>query len=676
MKRFLASLIITCFLSCVGILAIGQVQDPVSWKVSTNKVDDKKYEIIFDASIEMGWHLYSSQNPEGGPIVTTFNAKDPKGYVFSGKLLPLGKAKEEFDQIFGMKLSYFAAQGRFVQAVELEEGLSGATIIGEMEYQVCYEDKCIFLTKDFEISVGETKKTVEVAKPTTEIATSSTQKADGADKSDSSLFVFFLICFGFGLLGLLTPCVFPMIPMTISFFMSQQRNRFNSILNAFVFGISIILIYTSIGLLVSLTGVGASFTSMLVSHWIPNTLFFILFMVFAASFFGLFEIMLPSSLSTKTDSKAEKGGIIGSFFMALTLVIVSLSCVGPIVGAILVEAASGLGLKPIVGMFGFSLAFSIPFTLFAIFPSWLNKLPKSGGWLNSVKIVLGFIVLAFGFKFLSTIDQAYHLGILGRDVFLAIWIAIFSMLGLYLLGKIKFKFDSPVQHIGFFRMILAIATFAFVIYLIPGLFGAPLSGLSGLIPSKTTQSFDLEKLIGKQRVAVDTDKATICEEPRYADILHLPLGLNGYFDYNQALACAREHKKPLFLDFVGHSCANCKVMEQKVFSDPRVIEKLQNNFIVVALYVDERTKLPESEWVTSTFDGKVKNTVGKKNADLQITRFNVNSQPYYAILGNQEEVLAEPFGFNTNIDEFLKFLDKGIEQFKAKNTPTVFNFGK
>ncbi|MDD3568030.1 MAG: thioredoxin family protein, partial [Bacteroidales bacterium] len=464
------------------------------------------------------------------------------------------------------------------------------------------------------------------------------------------------------------PCVFPMIPMTVSFFMNKQKNRFNAILNAFVFGVSIIVIYSSIGLLVSLTSVGAGFANQLVSHWVPNLIFFILFMVFAASFFGLFEIMLPSSLSTKTDSQAERGGFIGSFFMALTLVIVSLSCVGPIVGAILVESAAGLGLKPIVGMFGFSLAFAIPFTLFAIFPSWLNKLPKSGGWLNSVKIVLGFIVLAFGMKFLSTIDLTYHLGILGREVYLAIWIVIFSMLGLYLLGKIKFKLDSKVEHIGFFRMLLAIASFSFVVYLLPGMFGAPLSGLSGLIPPKTTQSFDLERMIGQQRVATVQDKSTICEEPKYADILHLPHGLQGYFDYDQALACAREQNKPLFVDFVGHACSNCKVMEQRVWSDPRVLQRLQNEFVVVALYVDERTKLPEDEWVTSTVDGKVKSTVGRKNADFQISRFNVNSQPYYVLLGNDEELLTAPYGFNTNVEEFIKFLDKGIEQFKSTGT--------
>jgi thiol:disulfide interchange protein len=649
--------------------AFGQIQDPVTWKVSTNKIDDSKYEIIFDASIQMGWHLYSSENPDGGPIPTSFIFNENDAFTVSPKAKAIGKVKIEHDEIFNMEVAYFDLQARFTHEIVIKEGIAGANIIGEIEYQVCFEDKCIFLTKDFSTTIGEVEKVTKPSTPVTEKVQDTPQEK--SDESGSSLLIFFLISFGGGLLGLLTPCVFPMIPMTISFFMNKQKNRFNAILNAFVFGISIVVIYSSIGLLVSLSGLGAGFANQLVSHWLPNLIFFILFMVFASSFFGLFEIMLPSSLSTKADNQAERGGFIGSFFMALTLVIVSLSCVGPIVGAILVESAAGLGLKPLIGMLGFSLAFAIPFTLFAIFPSLLNKLPKSGGWLNSVKIVLGFIVLAFGLKFLATIDQAYHIGFLGREVYLALWIAIFIMLGLYFLGKIKFKFDSPVEHIGFFRMLLAIFTFAFVIYLIPGMFGAPLKGLSGVIPPKTGHSFDIERMIGQQRVMVQ-DKSSLCEEPKYADFLHLPHGLQGYFDYDQALACAREQNKPLFVDFVGHACANCKVMEQNVWSDPRVLQRLQNDYIVVALYVDERTKLPESEWITSTVDGKVKNTVGRKNADFQISRFNVNSQPYYVLLGNNEEQLTGSYGFNTNIDDFIAFLDKGIEEFKSKSAKSEF----
>ncbi len=652
--------------------SLGQVNDPVTWSISAKEVGENRNQIIFKASIDKGWHLYSIDIPPGGPIPTSFVFHESESYKLVNGIKQDGNKKVEFDPIFNMDVGYFDLDASFTQIVEFSEGYGGASISGLIEYQVCYEDKCIFFDKDFKLTLGDPSIAPKIA-----LASEGSSSEESDKKStteESSLLLFFLISFAAGLAGLLTPCVFPMIPMTVSFFMSKQKNRINAILNAFVFGISIIIIYSSLGLLVSLTGLGAGFANQLVSHWLPNLLFFILFMAFAASFFGLFEITIPSSLSTKTDSQAERGGFIGSFFMALTLVIVSLSCVGPIVGAILVESAAGLGLKPLIGMFGFSLAFAVPFTLFAIFPSWMQKLPKSGSWLNSVKIVLGFIVLAFGLKFLSTVDQTYHLGILGREVYLALWISIFIMLGLYLLGKIRFKFDSPVDHIGFFRMLLAILTFAFVIYLIPGMFGAPLKGLSGLIPPKTGHSFDLEQMIGQQpRTSSSETSQSLCDKPKYDDILHLPHGLLGYFDYDQALSCAREQNKPLFIDFVGHACANCKVMEQKVWSDPRVLERLRNNFIIVALYVDERTKLPELEWITSSVDGKVKSTIGRKNADFQISRFNVNSQPYYVLLDGNEKLLTDPYGFNTNVDEFIAFLDKGIDQFKSQDQKPTFN---
>ncbi|HZJ73451.1 MAG TPA: cytochrome c biogenesis protein CcdA [Perlabentimonas sp.] len=657
--------ILIVFFVALASIAGAQVNDPVSWTISSKQIDSHKYQIVLEASIDMGWHLYSSELPDGGPLPTSIVFEENDSYKIIGKLVPEGKPNVEFDEVFDMELAYFDAYAKFTQIIELNDGAEGANISGEIEYQACYEDKCIFLTKDFSTKVGNAITQTEASSQIDTIEESALPTE--ASNTDSSLLVFFLISFAAGLAGLLTPCVFPMIPMTVSFFMNKQKNRFNAILNAFIFGTSIIVIYTSIGLLVSLTGMGAGFANQLVSHWLPNLIFFVLFMAFAASFFGLFEIMLPSSLSTKTDSKAEKGGFVGSFFMALTLVIVSLSCVGPIVGAILVESAAGLGLKPLIGMFGFSLAFAVPFTLFAIFPSWLNKLPKSGGWLNSVKIVLGFIVLAFGLKFLATVDQAYHWNILGREVYLALWIAIFSMLGLYLLGKIRFKLDSKVEHIGFFRMLLAIASFAFVIYLIPGMFGAPLKGLSGLVPPKTGHSFDLEQMITQNQGVVSIqEKSSICQEPKYADILQLPHGLQGYFDYDQALACAKQQDKPLFVDFVGHACSNCKVMEQRVWSDPKVLEILQRDYVIVALYVDERTKLPESDWVISSIDGKVKKTMGKKNADFQISRFNVNSQPFYVLLSPNEELLAKPHGYNTNVDDFVAFLNEGVTQHNKK----------
>lgn len=649
------ALISFCMLMVSGV-SFGQIEDPVSWQVTSKQVSDKQYEIVFNATIEKDWHLYSTTLPAGGPLPTVFIFNESTDFTKTNEVKEFGKIKKVMDDIFKIEVSYYANEAKFVQLITLSENAPGTNVSGKIEYQACYEDKCIFLEKDFAVKVGEI--TAAATEPAVQ------EQPSTASQEGTSLIGFFFIAFIAGLAGLLTPCVFPMIPMTVSFFLNKQKNRFNAILNAFVFGISIVAIYTSIGLLVSLTSLGADFANNIVSHWLTNLIFFSLFLAFAASFFGLFEIMLPSSLSTKTDSKAEKGGFIGSFFMALTLVIVSLSCVGPIVGAILVEAAAGLGTKPIIGMLGFSLAFAIPFTIFAIFPSLLKNLPKSGGWLNSVKVVLGFVVLAFSLKFLSAVDSAYHLNILTRDVFLSIWIAIFVLMGMYLLGKIRFKHDSDPKPVGFFRMMLALASITFAIYLVPGLFGAPLQGLAGILPSKTTQQFDLERV--NRSAPTATTPSTICESPKYADILHLPHGLEGYFEYNQALACAKEQKKPLFIDFVGHACANCKVMEQQVWSDPRVLEKLRNEFVIVALYVDERTELPESEQYVSAVDGKKKTTIGKRNSDFQISRFKMNGQPYYVILGNNEEVLTEPYNFNTNVDEFLAFLDKGIEAFKNK----------
>jgi len=648
--------------------ALAQMDDPVQWSATTKRIDASKFEVVITARIDEGWHLYSTNLPEGGPLPTNFIFEKPEGYKLVGNIKEVSKSKTEHDEIFNLDLSYFEDEAVFSQLIEVDADEAPINIT--VEFQACYADKCIYLEKNIS-TVAKMSALVEGATATQQVQDES--KADvtveAAKPEKQSLWWFFLVSFAAGSAGLLTPCVFPMIPMTVSFFMGKQQNRANAILNAFVFGISIVAIYTSLGFIVSLFNLGSDFANTLTSHWITNTIFFALFIAFAASFFGLFEIVLPGSLANKTDSKADKGGLIGSFFLALTTVIVSLSCVGPIVGALLVEAASGLGAKPIVGMFGFSLAFSIPFTLFAIFPSWLSSLPRSGGWMNSVKVFLGFIVLAFSLKFLLTIDQGYQLEMFSREGYIAIWMAIFTLLGLYLLGKIKFKFDSDLQHLGVFRLFLAIASFAFVFYLLPGLFGAPLKTISGLLPPQSSQSFDLKpnQVIVSQNTPSFNDENSLCEEPRFADFLHLPHGLNGYFDYDQALRCAREKGKPLFIDFVGHTCANCKVMEAQVWSDPRVLERLRRDYIIVALYVDDRTELPESEWVTSARDGKVKKTIGKKNADFQATRFNVNGQPYYVLLDNEEKLLTEPRGFDLNVEAFIQFLDKGVEEFKKRN---------
>ncbi|OKL42150.1 protein-disulfide reductase DsbD family protein [Pontibacter flavimaris] len=486
--------------------------------------------------------------------------------------------------------------------------------------------------------------------------------------TDDGLWAFMLVAFGSGLIALLTPCVFPMVPMTVSFFTNSGGSRTQGILKAVVYGLSIIAIYTLIGTIVAKL-FGADGANFLSTHWLPNVLFFLIFVVFAMSFFGMFEITLPSSWLNKIDAKADQGGWIGVFFMAFTLVLVSFSCTGPIVGSILVASAGGETIRPIAGMLGFSLAFALPFSLFAVFPSWLSSLPKSGGWLNSVKVVLGFIELALALKFLSIADQVYHWGLLDREVYLALWIVIFTLMGFYLLGKLKFSHDSEVKFISVPRLFFAIITFGFVVYLIPGLFGAPLKALSGYLPPQTTQDFDINKIVRQSNggsAAVAAVSSELCEPPKYGDFLHLPHGLQGYFDLEQAKKCAAEQGKPIFIDFTGHGCVNCREMEQNVWSDPEVLKRLRENYVIAALYVDDRTELPESEQYTSSYDGKVKKTIGRKYADYQITKFNVNAQPYYVLMDESENVLVKPIAYDLSVDNFVKFLDAGVEAYNNK----------
>jgi thiol:disulfide interchange protein DsbD len=461
--------------------------------------------------------------------------------------------------------------------------------------------------------------------------------------------------------------------MTVSFFMNSNKTKWEAKYQAIVYGASIILIYTLIGTVVAIT-LGADFANWLSTHWLPNVLFFVIFVFFAFSFFGAFEIILPSSWVNKSDDQVSKGGAGGAFFMALTLVLVSFSCTGPIVGAILVESAGGMILKPIVGMFGFSLAFALPFTLFALFPQWLNNLPKSGGWLNSVKVVLGFVELALGLKFLSIADQTYHWRILDREVYLAFWIVIFTLMGIYLLGKLKFKHDSEVKYLSTGRLMLSIVTFTFVIYLIPGMFGAPLKAISGYLPPMTTHDFDFHKIIRDEVKLVGSSGGisntqtlhgkNLCEKPKYSEFLELPHGLEGYFDFEQGLACAKAQNKPIFIDFTGHGCVNCREMEANVWSDPRVLERLNRDFVIIALYVDDKTTMPEGDWITSAYDKKVKKTIGKKFADFQISRFGVNAQPYYVLLDHEQNMLVKPTARDLNPDHFIDFLDRGLAAFK------------
>jgi thiol:disulfide interchange protein len=686
MKNLIKLSIIFLFASSLSTVS-AQILEPVKWTYSVGKVSADEFDLFFHATIETNWHLYSIDVPDNGPIPTSFRFNESDLFEKIGKLVEVTTPYEKFDPSFSMNIKMFDGKADFRQRIRVLSN-EKVFITGTLEFMSCDDSRCtppqeidfrFEVQKNINTADPEPKTTVVAEEVTPAVTTEDidqespireTIELESETGSDTrSLWIFFFIAFAAGLAGLLTPCVFPMIPMTVTFFMQKQGNRLNAIINALIFGISIIAIYTGLGLLVSLTSVGAGFANQLSTHWIPNLLFFLLFVAFAASFFGLFEIVLPGNLASKTDQQADKGGYLGSFFMAVTLVIVSLSCVGPIIGALLVEAAGGLALKPILGMFGFSLAFALPFTLFAIFPSWLKNLPKSGGWLNSVKIVLGFIVLAFSLKFLLSIDQVYQFGILSRDVYLAIWIVLFTLLGLYLLGKIKFSNDSDIPYLSVPRLFLVIVVFSFVVYLIPGMFGAPLKGLSSMLPAKSTHSFDLQTMIksGGPGVAILPADAQLCETPKYADFLSLPHGLTGYFDLQQGLDCARKQNKPVFLDFVGHACSNCKVMEARVWSDPRVLEILRNDYVIIALYVDDRTTLPEGEWVVSEFDGKEKRRMGQKNLDYQIVNFNTNTQPMYALVDHDENLLTQPRGFDLNIEAFIRFLEEGKKEFAKRN---------
>ena len=627
------------------LLTFSQIYDPVEWSFSYEKVDGKNYDLIFTATIEEKSHLYSMNLPDGGPIPTSFTFEESDDYELVGDPREMNEGEVVFDQAFEMEIKYFSGKAEFRQTISAN--VDNFSVKGFVTYMACDDEKCSPpQDQEFILTVSDT-----------EVATS--------DKR--GLIGLLLFSFLLGMAAILTPCVFPMIPMTVAFFSQGEEKKGRSFIKALIFALSIVIIYSSLGIIVSLTSAGAGFANALSTHWIPNILFFLLFVVFAASFFGAYEIILPNRWVSSADARVDKGGMIAAFFLGLTTVLVSFACTGPIVGALLVEAASGHVLRPTVGMFGFGLGFAIPFFLFALFPAFMKRLPKSGGWLNSVKVVLGFLMLAFSMKFLSIINEVYGLNILTRDIYLAIWIVLFILLGLYLMGKIKFAHDSDLKHIGIFRFLLIIAVFSFAVYLIPGLFGAPLKGISGLLPPKSSARFDLTENKPSSVMApmaeYTPEEKGVCSEPKYADKFELPYGLTGYFDLEQGLECARERNMPVFIDFKGHACSNCKEMESKVWSDPEVLKRLSNNFVIIALYCDDRTRLPESEWITSEIDGKVKKTIGQVNTNYEISMLGTNTQPLYAITDHEGKPLVDPMAFNLNIEEYIKWLDEGLSNF-------------
>ena len=668
MKRFYKFLFLLVML--VPFVAQAQIVEPVQWSIETERLSKNEYNLVFKAEIEDGWHLYSQYTPFGGPMPLYFEFIDTIGIERIGGVVE-PKAIVKYSDIFEIDEHFFVNEVVFTQKVKLLDDVANVT--GAISGQACKE-QCVQLSYDFEIQLGEPAVL---------------ENAEEASVGGESLLALIIEAIIWGFAALMTPCVFPMIPMTVSFFLHGSESKAAGRFKAIMYYVFIIALYTlPIAAIIMITriiggdSVTADIFNWISTSWVTNILFFVVFMVFAASFFGAFEIVLPSSLVNKSDSKTGNSGLGGVFFMALTLVLVSFACTGPIVGTVLIKATSGEFWTPIITIMVFAMAFGLPFALCALFPSLLQNMPKSGGWLNSVKVVLGFVEIALGFKFLSVADQTYHWGLLDREVYLAIWIVVFTLLGLYLLGKIKFAHDSDVQHLSVFRLTLCIIVFTFVVYMIPGMWGAPLKALSGYLPPQQTMDFDLKRINQENadkvieyvdakmsNLSVQTEQldkkvssAVLCEEPKYADIFHLPHGLNGYYDYDQALACAKAQNKPIYIDFTGHGCVNCREMEANVWSDPRVLEMLRDDYVIVALYVDDKTKLPKEEWIIGA-DGKEKKSIGRVNADFQISKFNTNAQPYYCLMGHNGELLVDPRAYDLDRDAFVDFLKQGIENF-------------
>ena len=666
MKRFTAiisALIVSLVATTAGaqVPAFDENATTVEWSASAERLEGDLYRLTLTGDITEGWHTYRTDNPYS-PTEVTF--ADAVGYTLDGAIAePAATRDYDGDPVYFDKI---------VLTQNLRLTAAQATVKGEVMWIACVEGACHSPEYwEFEVVVGDASAAVAPAvegdaqsvEPAEDMAATgesiaAAEPESPAEKPFSWALIIEAVIWGFA--ALLTPCVFPMVPMTVSFFMKGSSSVAAGRFKALMYGLFIVLLYVvPIAVIILITrfaggdAVTADIFNWLATHWLPNIIFFVVFMIFAASFFGAFEITLPSKLVNKSDQGADKGGLLGIFFMALTLVLVSFSCTGPIVGTVLIKSTSGEFWSPIVTMGAFAVAFALPFTLLAWFPSVLKNLPKSGGWLNSVNVVLGFIEVALGFKFLSVADQTYHWNLLDREVYLAIWIVVFSLLGLYLLGKIRFAHDDKMEYLTVKRLALSIVAFSFVVYLIPGMFGAPLKALSGYMPPLQTQDF----VLGSEKAEVKSVK--------YGDDLHLPLGLSGYFDLPEALTEAKRTGKPLFVDITGHGCVNCREMEQRVWSDPRVLDILRNDYIVVALYVDDKMDLAEADYLT-TPDGKTLKQLGRKNSYIVQSRFGVNAQPAYVLLSPEDEELMPVRGYDLDVDGFVTFLEGGLAKMRER----------
>ena len=692
---------------------------PVEWNVSTEAGDDGTIRLLFTARIDAPWHIYDvGPYDDMGPNATTVVFEPNESVMLVGGIEQLSKPVRLYDSLFMMEIGYFEQTARLAQTVRVAAGVK-TELKARVEWMACNDESCLPPDeKDFTIALEGAGKAVETSVPETSVDKTQTEESvvesgelqsvdreegkeqnsavdsieyrplpdtsmvrdsvsavewttgtTGADNGTKSLWRLIIEAILWGFAALLTPCVFPMVPMTVSFFLKQNESRFKARIKAGIYGLSIVALYTvPIAVIILITrwvgggAVTADIFNWLATHWLPNVLFFLIFIVFAISFFGAFEITLPSRLVNGSDRQSDRGGVVGIFFMALTLVLVSFSCTGPIVGAVLIQSTAGAVWTPVLTMLAFSIAFALPFTLLALFPSMLDRLPRSGGWLNSVKVVLGFVELALALKFLSVADQTYHWGILDREIYLAFWIVIFTLLGFYLLGKLRFPHDSEVKHVGVTRLLLAIVTFAFVVYMLPGMWGAPLRGLSGYLPPLETQDFRPAETVPTADSEARFDMG-FPREVKYGDLLKLPHGLQGFFDLDEALDYARKVRKPLFVDYTGHGCVNCREMEARVWSDPQVLDLLRKDFVIVALYSDDKKQLPESEWVT-TEQGKVLKGMGKINAYRVHKQFGINAQPYYMILGPNGEQLVPGRGYDLNVTRFVTFLQEGLQAYR------------
>ena len=681
MKRFVSLLMLTFMALAVQ----AQILTPVKWKIQLEDSGTAEKTLVFSATLDAGWHLYDMNLPEGGPISTSFSFENLTGAKAVGTPVASKEATKVFDEQFQMELRWFAGEVTFRQKIEVTDPQKFQAV-GYVEYMACNDENCLppdqeefsFSKKDIDVektlaalsSKGEEPKaepqdTVTPEEPAeVEASTSATPeyvpeeepqvyqsedlwmpvidelKAFGDETisaTDTSWLFIFFVGFAGGLIALLTPCVWPMIPMTVSFFLKRTKDRKKAIRDAIMYGISIIVIYLVLGLLI--TGIfGASALNDLSTNAIFNIIFFLLLVLFAVSFFGAFELVLPASWTNKLDSKADSTtGIISIFFMSFTLVLVSFSCTGPIIGTLLVQAATmGAAIGPAVGMFGFALALSIPFSLFAIFPNLLQSMPKSGGWLNSVKVVLGFLELALALKFLSVADLAYGWRLLDRETFLVLWIVIFALLGCYLLGKLKFSHDSDLKYVSVPRLFMAIISFAFAVYMVPGLWGAPLKSISAFAPPLYTQDFSL-----------------------YDDEVHA-----AFDDYEAGMAYAKQHNKPVMIDFSGYGCVNCRKMEASVWTDSRVKDILENDYVLITLMVDDKTKLPEPIRIQENGKTRTLRTIGDKWSYLQRSKFGANAQPFYILLDNEGKPLAPSYAFDEDVDKYIQFLERGLKEFK------------